>query len=105
MAKRSSRGSSRNRYRHMEIMMTRVILAVLAVFILYLIFAWRGLIVLKLICGILSMVVSALSLGWLYLTGEFSHRRSLWMITTFMAVIVCTIVSLVFNYPCPPVTL
>ena len=101
MAKRSSR----NRYRHMEIVMTRVILGVLAAFILYLVFAWQGMIVWKLIMGIGSMVVSALSLGWLYITGEFSHRRSLWMITTFMAIIVCTIVSLVFNYPCPPITL
>lgn len=101
MAKRSSR----NRYRHMEILMTRVILGVLAAFILYLIFAWRGIIVWKMIFGIGSMVVSALSMGWLYITGEFSHRRSLWMITTFAAIIVCTIVSLVFNYPCPPITL
>ena len=100
MAKRS-----RNRYRHMEVIMTRIILGVLAAFILFLIFAWRGYVVPKLIFGIGSMLVSGLSLGWLYLTGEFAHRRSLWMITTFFSVIVCALVSLIFNYPCPPITL
>ena len=85
--------------------MTRIILGVLAAFILFLFFAWKGIVVPKLIFGIVSMVVSALSVGWLYITGEFSHRRSLWMITTFICIIVCTLVSLIFNYPCPPITL
>ena len=101
--------AKRNRYRHMEIIMTRIILGVLAAFILYLVFSWRALnppmVVLKLVFGIGDMVVCALSLGWLYITGEFKHRRSLWMITTFICVIICIVVSLILNFPCPPITL
>ncbi len=97
--------AKRNRYRHMEIMMTRVILGITAAFILFVLFSWRGMNTLKFIFGIVTMAASGLSLGWLYITGEFSHRRSLWMVTAFFAFIICTLVSMILHYPAPPVTL
>ena len=97
--------AKRNRYRHMEVIMTRIILGFTLAFLLFLLFSWRGLTVMKYICGSIATIGPALSLGWLYITGEFKHRRSLWMITAFFAFIVCTLVSLIFRYPCPPVTL
>ena len=98
------RAPKRNRYRQMETLMTRVLLGITLVFILFILFSWLGLGALKVITGILTMVVSLLSFGWLYLTGEFKHRRSLWMVTAFAAFFICTLVSLVLGYPCPPIT-
>ncbi len=96
--------AKRNRYRHMEVIMTRVILAFTLSFILFLLFSWRGLTIVKYIFGGIATIGSALTLGWLYLIGEFKHRRSLWMITALVSLIVCCLVSLVFRWPCPPVT-
>ena len=65
---------SRNRYREMESMMSKIILADVLVFILYLIcagFAWH---VLKVITAIIAIFGSLLCVGWLYLTGEFTRR-------------------------------
>ena len=95
--------AKRNRYRRLEIMMTRIIFGITAVFVSFILFSWFGLNVWKLITGLVTIVASVLGMGWLYLTGEFQHRRSLWMITAFGAFIVCTLVSLLLGYPCPPV--
>ena len=101
--------AKRNRYRHMEIIMTRIILGLCLAFILFMLFSWRGMNtvtnVLKYITGSITVIGSALSMGWLYITGEFKHRRSLWMVTAFAAFIICTLVSLIFRFPCPPVTI
>lgn len=95
--------AKRNRYRHMEIIMTRVILGFTLSFLLFLLFSWRDITIAKYIFGSIATIGSALTLGWLYLIGEFKHRRSLWMITALFALIVCCLVSLVFRWPCPPV--
>ncbi len=95
--------AKRNRYREMESLMTKIILADALVFVLYLVCASRGLDVLKVITAIVSTAGSLLCLGWLYITGEFPRRRSLWMITGFVGIVVCILFSLLLNYPCPPV--
>ena len=95
--------AKRNRYRRFELLMTRILLGITAVFILFILFSWFGLSVLKLITGIITILASLLSMGWLYITGEFRHRRSLWMVTACGALVVCTLVSLVLGYPCPPI--
>ena len=97
--------AKRNRYRHMEIIMTRIILGLCLAFILFLLFSWRGINIVKYIAGSVTVIGSALSLGWLYITGEFKHRRSLWMVTAFFAFIICTLVSLVCRFPCPPLVI
>ena len=96
MAKRS-----RNRYREMESLMTKIILGDALVFVLYLLCAGFGWSILKVITAIIAIFGSLLCVGWLYLSGEFSRRRSLWMVTAFICIIICVAVSLLLNYPCP----
>ena len=93
--------AKRNRYREMENLMTKIILGDALIFLLYLISAGLGWTVLKVITAIIAIFGSVLCLGWLYLTKEFGRRRSLWMVTGFIAIAVCVIVSLILNYPTP----
>ena len=95
--------AKRNRYREMESLMTKVIIADVFVFILYLIFAANDLGALKVISSIITVVASLLSLGWLYLTGEFKRRRSLWLVTGFAGILLCVLVSLLLGYPGPSI--
>ena len=95
MAKRT------NRYKIMEKNMTYVLLADLLLFILFLIFAGNGIIWLKIILTILIILVSGGSLGFLYLTNELLRRRSLWITAAAAAILVCTIFSLILNFPAP----
>ena len=95
--------AKRNRYREMESLMTKVIIGDAAFFVLYLFFAAKGLTVLKFIVGIIAMIASLLALAWLYITGEFPRRRSLWMVTGFIGIALCLLVSMLLGYPCPPV--
>ena len=97
MAKRT------NRYREMENLMTKIILGDALVFVLYLVSAGLGWTVLKVITAIIAIGGSLLCLGWLYLTKEFGRRRSLWMVTAFIAIAVCVIFSLILNYPAPAI--
>ena len=85
----------------MENLMTKIILADVLVFILYLICAGLGWTVLKVITAIIAIFGSLLCVGWLYLTGEFTRRRSLWMVTAFISIVICVVVSLVLGYPAP----
>ena len=93
--------AKRNRYREMESLMTKVILVDLLIFILYLVRAGKGWTVFKVITAIITIFGSLLCLGWLYMTGEFPRRRSLWMITAFACIALCVLVSLLLNFPCP----
>ena len=95
--------AKRNRYREMESLMTKVILGDLLVFILFLISAGNGWTVFKVITAIISIFGSLLCLGWLYMTGEFPKRRSLWMITAFVCIALCVLFSLLLNVPGPAV--
>ena len=100
MAKRN-----KNRYREMESLMTKIILGDLLMFVLYLVCAGLGWSVLKVITAIIAIFGSLLCVGWLYLTGEFRRRRSLWMVTGFICIVICVVVSLLLGYPCPPPTI
>ena len=93
--------AKRNRYRELENLITKVILGDVAVFVLYLLFAWKEILALKVITAILVIVVSLLALAWLLLTGEFTRRRSLWMVTGFVGILLLVISSLLLGYPCP----
>ena len=95
--------AKRNRFHEMESLMTKVILGDTVLFVLYLIFASSGLMVPKFIVGVAAMIISLLALGWLYITGEFPRRRSLWMITGFIGIAACLLVSMALRYPCPPI--
>ena len=95
--------AKKNRYRALEKLMTEVLLGDALVFILFLIFSSKGLNVLRVITATLSILASILSVGWLFITGELLRRRSFWMVTGFIGIFLCLIVSLLLKYPCPPV--
>ena len=96
--------AKRNRYREMESLMTKVIVGDALVVVLYLLFAGLGLTVVKVATAIIAILGSLLGLGWLVITGEFSRRRSLWMVTGFIAIVLCVLVSLLLGYPGPAPT-
>ena len=91
--------AKRNRYRELEAYMTRVLLADAGVFVLCMIFGGLGWTALKVICGIVAILASLLCLGYLYMTGELLKKRSRWMTTGAAAVLICTLVTLILNYP------
>ena len=91
----------RNRYREMESLMSKILIGDAVVFILFLLCAAKAWTVMKVATAIITIFGSFLCLGWLYLTGEFPRRRSLWMITGFAAIALCVIASLLLNFPCP----
>ena len=90
---------SRNRYREFEKKATMIVLADLAVFLLYLLFAGLGVIAMKVITAIIAIIGSLLALGFLFMSGELLKKRSLWMSTAFAAIFLCTVVSLICNFP------
>lgn len=93
--------ATRMRYKLIDQLLTRVIIVDTAVFILYLIFAGFGLSVLKVITAIIAVAMSGLCLAYLYKLGEFKKARSRWLVMGFCAIILCTLVSLILNYPSP----
>ena len=82
-------------------MMTRILIADVVVFALFALFAGLGVVAMKVICAIVTIIVSALCLAFLYMTGELQKRRSLWMAVGFAGVLLCLLVSLICNYPSP----
>lgn len=93
--------AKRMRYKQIDQLLTIVLLSDTAVFILYLVFAASGLTILKVVTAIIAFVVSALSLAYLYMLGEFKKTRSRWLVMGFSAIILCTLVSVVLNFPSP----
>lgn len=93
--------AKRNRYKEIDQMMTRILIVDTAVFILYLFFAGMGLIALKATAMIIALLASTLCLAYLYMIGEFKKRRSRWLVLAFGSIILCTLVSLILNYPSP----
>ena len=91
----------RNRYRELENLLTRVLLADVAVFLLYLLFAGLGVGFLKWTLAIVAIGGSALFAGILYLNGEWKKKRSLWMFMGYASIALCTLVSLIANFPSP----
>lgn len=90
-----------NRYKEMERYMTYALIADAIIFVIYLIAAATGTIWLKVITAIISFLISGLCLGYLYMSKELLKPRSLWMTTGAAAVFLCTLFSLVLNYPAP----
>ena len=97
--------AKRMRYKQVDQLLTRVIIADAAAFLLYLFFAALGLVALKIIIAIIAILVSGLCLAWLYTLGEFKKARSRWLVMGFASIILCILVSLILNYPSPaPIT-
>lgn len=94
---------SRDTFRKFEQLMTRVILGLLVVFLLYLIAAANGIGWLKWLLAVPELLASAAGCTLLVLKQEHKHRRSWWMLAAFAAFFLCTLVSLIAGYPAPPV--
>ena len=90
-----------SRYQLMQTYVTRALLIDSALFILYLIVAGAGVVWLKVILSILTLLLSLLIAGFLYMCGELLKKRSLWMGTTAVAIFICTFASLILNFPSP----
>ena len=93
--------ASRKRYKELEQMMARILAADVVVFALFALFAALGVVALKVVCAIVTIIVSGMCLAFLYMTGELVKRRSLWMITAFACIALCVLFSLLLNFPCP----
>ena len=81
--------------------MTYALIADAVLFVLYLICAGSGIIWLKVILAILAIALSGLCLFFLYSTRELLRQRSLWMSACAAAVLICTLASLILNFPSP----
>lgn len=93
----------RNRYRKLESLMAKVLGGDTVVFCLYMIFAGRGMVTLKAAAAVITILVSVGCIGWLVLTREFFRRRSLWMVTASVGILLCVVLSLLLKYPSPSV--
>ena len=93
--------AKRMRYKTIEKYLTYTLLADVAVFVMYLLFAGLGVVAMKVITAILIIGASGLSLAYLYMTGETKKRRSRWLVLGFACLLLCLFVSLILNYPAP----
>lgn len=90
-----------SRYKQMEQYMCCALLADLLIFIFYLIAAGNGIIGLKVILAILTILLSGLCLAFLYKSKELFNQRSLWMSFSAGAILICLLFSLILNFPSP----
>lgn len=93
--------AKRRRYKQDERLLTRILLADVAVFILYLVFAGLGAAAMKTITAIIAIIGSLLCLGYLFMRGEIMKPRSRWMVYGFASIVLLVLVSLILNYPSP----
>lgn len=94
---------SRPGFRQLEHLLTMVIAAALAMFVLMLIFAAFGINWLKILLGLVIIAVCALGCALLIRMQEHRRRRSWWLLSAFGSILLCTLVSLLVGYPAPPV--
>lgn len=95
------------RFRDVERVLTIALIAAAVCFLLFLIGAGFGVVWLKAVTAIVTLLVSALALVWLYRLGEVKklRLRSRYLVFGFGALLLCTLLSLLLNYPSPaPVT-
>ena len=93
----------RNRYKDLEQLMTVLLIATDVDFLLFLIFSGVGILLVKVVTAICAILMPLLSLAFLYISQELLRQRSLWLTTGFASILVCTIVSLICNFPSPAI--
>ena len=93
--------AKRMRYKELDKLLTRILIAEAAVFVLYMLFAGLGIVALKVITAIAIIVASGLSLAYLYMCGEIKKRRSRWLVLGFACLVIVLLVSLILKYPSP----
>ncbi len=95
--------AKQNRYKDLEHSLIVFLIASIVDFILFLIFSGTGIIWLKVITAIFAILMPVLCLALLYLSKELLKQRSLWLTTAFLGIFLCTVVSLIANFPSPAV--
>ena len=93
--------AQQNRYKDLERCLIIFLIASLIDFVLFLIFSGSGILWLKVITAIFAILMPGLCLALLYLTKELLKQRSLWLTAGFFGIFLCTVVSLIANYPSP----
>ena len=94
-------GRKNNRYLQFERYMPVVLGIALLIFIIFLIASGTGTLWLKVTTAIMNILLTILCLAYMYLTGELLRRRSLWMSTIAAAILICTLFSLILQFPSP----
>ena len=92
---------NKKRYSQMEKTVTLVLLSSLVLFIVYLFSSGSGIIWLKVLSAIFTILSAGLCLAYLYFSAEWLKQRSLWMTSGSIALIICTLFSLILNFPSP----
>ena len=93
----------RNSFKLLERNITIIVIATTILFVLTLATGGLGIGWLKVIFGIITILISGLGFTFLVLINEHKRRRSLWMLTAFASLLLCTLVSMLVNYPAPPI--
>ena len=93
--------AKKNSFRKLEGMLTKVILGELAVFLLMLTAAGFGIGWLKWLLAVVVILVSGMGCFLLVAQKEHRKRRSWWMLAAFGGMLICTLVSLIAQYPAP----
>ena len=89
------------RFKVIEKYLTIAILADTLFFLLYYIFAGAGNTGLKVFFAILCLLISVATLAFLYMRKELFRPRSLWIALAAAAIVLCVLLSLILNFPCP----
>ncbi len=88
-------------FKQLEQRLTYAVLGDLALFIFTLVAAGKGVFWLKVILGILTIAFSGGGCAFLVLINEHRRSRSWWILASFGAMLVCTLVSFITGYPAP----
>lgn len=91
----------RDRYQKLERYMTYALVADGILFVIFLFFAGFGVLWGKVLTALLAIGISGFCLYILYVSRELLRQRSLWMSVSAAAIILCTLFSLILNFPCP----
>lgn len=91
--------SEAKRFKQTEKMITAVLITATVLFIIYLIAAGCGVIWLKVITAIITILLCGLCLVYLKWTKLLLRPRTIWMTTASAALIICLLFSLALNFP------
>ena len=91
----------RSNYKQLEHFLSMLLFFSLGMFVLYLVTAGFGIVILKILFAILVVLLSGFCLWLLYKTKELLRNRSLYLTCAFGSMVLLTIVSLICNYPSP----
>lgn len=88
-------------FRQLESILTMILYVNIAIFIGYLVTAALGIVVAKIILAVLTILLSLFCEWMLFCAKEMFRPRGFWMTCAFFSLILCTVISLVFNFPAP----